>query len=440
MNYLFSLCLGVLLSTLVGLTAIPSVVSADDHDDQERTKLCFGVPPGHLIAPGFKKKQEPDEPDTRAPIITKIRVDDITEQSAILYWKTDEKTTGFLSYGLSTSYGFTSATDGKFRNEHKQKLVDLQSNTTYHVRVEAKDRAGNTSVSSDVSFTTRADEKAPALHDVSISAMTATSVVIQWKTREPADAQVVYGTTAAYESSTPFNAAFVTAHQETVSGLHERTTYHFQVRSHDAAGNLAVSQDMTFTTPDATPPAITHVTVTQTTFSSFTIRWETDEPADGQVVYGLTASYGLATGLDRRLVRVHEHTLSSLALNTVYHYQVRSRDASGNVGVSGDVTFTTSTDTTPPVLSTITVSNLGMTAATITWTTNEDATSTVYYGGASPFSIATAASVSTSMMLKTHAVVLTNLSSNTTYTFVAESKDALGNMSRSSEQSFKTLP
>ena len=54
------------------------------------------------------------------------------------------------------------------------------------------------------------------------------------------------------------NPALVTSHSQGVSGLAAATTYHYQVKSRDAAGNLAVSADLTFSTPAAAAPQRKH--------------------------------------------------------------------------------------------------------------------------------------------------------------------------------------
>src|SRR5205807_7642570 len=53
------------------------------------------------------------------------------------------------------------------------------------------------------------------------------------------------------------------------------------------------------------------------------------------------------------LFRSHPVTLGGLRAAPVYHFRVRSRDAAGNLGLSGDGTFTTLTppDVTPPTVS-----------------------------------------------------------------------------------------
>jgi hypothetical protein len=92
---------------------------------------------------------------------------------------------------------------------------------------------------------------------------------------------------------------------------------------------------------DTQPPVISSVAKKNITSSSATITWSTNEPADCQVEYGLSASYGIMTPLDTNLTQNHSVALSGLSANTTYHYRVRSRDAAGNLAVSGDYTFTT---------------------------------------------------------------------------------------------------
>ncbi|MBI5471262.1 MAG: DUF1349 domain-containing protein [Ignavibacteriae bacterium] len=77
--------------------------------------------------------------------------------------------------------------------------------------------------------------------------------------------------------------------------------------------------------------------------TSATITWDTDIPSTSVVEYGLTASYELGSVSNSTLVSSHSIQVSSLSGSTTYHYRVRSADAAGNTGTSGDQTFTTTT-------------------------------------------------------------------------------------------------
>src|SRR5439155_22794040 len=156
--------------------------------------------------------------------------------------------------------------------------------------------------------------------------------------------QVEHGTTTAYGSSTTLNTALITSHSASLSSLAASTTYHYRVKSRDAAGNLAVSGDFTVTTAapaDTTPPVISGISSSGITSSAAGVTWTTNEASDTQVEYGTTTAYGSTTTLNTALVTSHSASLSSLTASTTYHYRVKSRDAAGNLAVSGDFTFTT---------------------------------------------------------------------------------------------------
>src|SRR5689334_17521748 len=77
----------------------------------------------------------------------------------------------------------------------------------------------------------------------------------------------------------------------------------------------------------AAAPSITGVTATSLTGSAI-LTWTTDTASDSQVDYGSTSSYGTSTILDPNATTAHSQGLSGLQTNTLYHYRVKSRDAS----------------------------------------------------------------------------------------------------------------
>jgi len=115
----------------------------------------------------------------------------------------------------------------------------------------------------------------------------------------------------------------------------------------DAAGNQATSTGVSVTVTnatsspvDVTPPVISRVSLSVTSIGA-TVSWTTNEPSDTQVEYGLTTSYGSLAPLDPALVPSHSQAIKGLAPNTWYHFRMRSRDAAGNLGLSGDFKFKT---------------------------------------------------------------------------------------------------
>jgi lysophospholipase L1-like esterase len=92
----------------------------------------------------------------------------------------------------------------------------------------------------------------------------------------------------------------------------------------------------------APPPALTisGVQVSNIGATSAVISWQTTNAATSTVNYGTTATYDSAVN-DSASVTNHSLTLSGLAGNTTYHYQVASTDTFGQTASSQDDTFTT---------------------------------------------------------------------------------------------------
>ena len=95
------------------------------------------------------------------------------------------------------------------------------------------------------------------------------------------------------------------------------------------------------TISDTTSPVLSNIGSTNITDTAVTILWNTDENAASQVEYGLTTAYGSETTLDTTLVLFHSVLITGLDAETTYHFRIKSMDASSNLAVSGDYTFTT---------------------------------------------------------------------------------------------------
>jgi parallel beta-helix repeat protein len=97
------------------------------------------------------------------------------------------------------------------------------------------------------------DSTGPSISGVTVLPVSATSAIFYWTTSEPSNSQVEYGLTASYGSLSTLDPNMVTEHSLSVAGLQAGTRYQFRVRSRDAASNLAVSQNFSFTTAGSPP-------------------------------------------------------------------------------------------------------------------------------------------------------------------------------------------
>jgi len=110
-------------------------------------------------------------------------------------------------------------------------------------------------------------------------------------------------------------------------------------------------------------------------------------------------------------------------------------------GIEKKVTpATTTPDTAAPTVSGLTATGTTATSAGITWITDEEADSKVWYSTSTPFIISTStAVVSSSSLVLSHNLTISDLTASTTYYYLVSSTDDSGNTATSTEQSFTTL-
>jgi hypothetical protein len=275
-----------------------------------------------------------------------------------------------------------------------------------------------------------------AITVVAGSATASDAATITWTTNVGANSQVDYGTSASYGKSSALNSSLVTSHTVMLSGLSASTLYHFRVKSADASNNQAASGDFTFTTnAAATPPTITVVSASGITSSGSTITWATNVAANSQVDYGTTVSYGQSTALNSSMVTSHTVALSGLSASTLYHYRVKSADASNNQAISSDFTFTTTATAAPPTISAVAANSITSSAATIVWTTNVAANSQVDYGTTASYGQSTPLN---SSMVTSHTVSLSGLAASTLYHYRVKSTNAANLQATSGDFTFTT--
>ena len=181
---------------------------------------------------------------------------------------------------------------------------------------------------------------------------------------------------------------------------------------------------------------ITNLTVSDITTDGATFTWNTDELSDSKIGYSTNTSYTDEVGVVTMLTS-HSVVVTNLAPNTKYYYRAISYDAVSNKGTEEDSStyfFTTLEDTGAPTISQV-KSVVGETSAGITWSTNEEADSTVEYSINDSLDIASA---SADMVLG-HSVAIPGLTKNTTYNYRVKSKDSSGNEATSPTYTFKTL-
>lgn len=243
-------------------------------------------------------------------------------------------------------------------------LSSGDGNKTVYARY--KDNDNN--ISQNYTDTITLDTSTPVLSVIKAESITSNSAAISWMTSEGATGQVEYGTNTGYGSTTAIDTNLVTDHSISLTGLSPSTTYHFRVKSQDAAGNLAVSADYTFVTlnppqPDQ-PATITDLRIKSgySTRSSVILEW-TATGADGTegtaslydliistlkiIEDGLTPGQGeinfssanKVTGIPTPQVAGTSESfqVNQLETNSVYYFAIKAIDNKGNTSAISNV-------------------------------------------------------------------------------------------------------
>jgi len=280
-------------------------------------------------------------------VISSINVGNITPNGATVTWSTDEAASSQVEYGTTTSYGSLSALNSSLVSSHSRSLSGLSPSTVYHYRVISKDTADNSSTSGGGSFTSAgasADITGPVISSVLAQSITTGSATLTWTTDEPATSQVDFGLTDGYGSSTTKNETLLMSHQQIVTGLSAGSTYHFSVKSKDAAGNLSSSSDNSFQTvasesADTSAPADVESFIASGSTQKVVLGWTNPSDSDFSGVRirfktnGFPAdindgeSFGDISGSPGATMEV-EHT--GLSEGVTYYYLAASYDTSGN--------------------------------------------------------------------------------------------------------------
>lgn len=73
--------------------------------------------------------------DKKAPVVGSIKVEELTDSSALISWKTDEDAKSNVRYGKTSNYTENSNIEESFTKEHSILLLDLLPGTTYHFTI-----------------------------------------------------------------------------------------------------------------------------------------------------------------------------------------------------------------------------------------------------------------------------------------------------------------
>jgi hypothetical protein len=280
---------------------------------------------------------------TTPPVISEIKVSEISSETAVVSWKTDEGANSFVEYGLSKDYNkFV----GDYRSvlKHQLKLEHLTPSSLYHFKVISQDSYGIVNNQTpDQTFTTLAAGELPEIAQET----TATS-------------------SEAAEQTKDSEEGLVEKVINILSSLKQPKSL------------LAVSTALQTSAQDVVLPLqiIGGIPEIQAGPDFAVVLWATDQPANSIVSFSKEDDYNIQSpdvyqsemgNLDEQAIE-HEVKLTGLTPSTRYHYRIKSKSVFGMEARSSDLFFETTSLT--PRVSEANLISVGETEITINWKTD----------------------------------------------------------------------
>ena len=195
------------------------------------------------------------------------------------------------------------------------------------------------------------DTMQPAIYDLVIKSVSDRGAIISWKTSEPCISEIHYKTDTGETRIIKVSTDPEANHTVSLTGLDSGQKYYIKLQCQDNAGNINEPLERDFQTllsaADTMVPQLAGQPAVSVGDSSATISWTTDEKAKSQVKYGPVTGDEFPSAFTDKFATGHSVFLSSLSPSTTYHFQVISRDASGNTMTmtSDDYVFKTEPET-----------------------------------------------------------------------------------------------
>ena len=316
-------------------------------------------------------------------------------------------------------------------------------NTLYLV---AKDESNNINYSSYSTVQFNANTPSPGIPlntdivDVSIKATSNWRLALTWE--EPNDLGAGVDSYKVYRSTDQNNYTFAGSSSSTTyidAGLSQQR-YYYKVRACDSANNCgadstAVDELPTgkFTSPAGlvAKPIISDISTTKAK-----IIWSTDRNSDSKIALGTeSGKYSPSEIGNSDQVSSHEISLNNLAAGTTYYFKAKWTDEDGNSGSSQEMNFRTAP---APIIKEISALRVGLTNATIQFTSKGATKASVYFGKSESFG--GLKTINTSLSESTYAVDLSGLDDGSKYFYKITSYDSEGNAYDGNVLSFETPP
>ena len=404
--------------------------------------------------------------DVTPPLISAAQASAVSSTGATVTWTTNESSDSQVEYGQTTGYGTSTPLGTAMTTSHGLSLAGLSPATLCHYRVKSRDAAGNLATSGDFTFTTLQPTPPPP----------ATGPIAYWKLDDGS------GTLAADSSGNGFNGTLVNGPAWVAGRIGQGLSFdgvddYVDVPSAPALDTFPLTLAAWVKTTDTGLHGVVNkylpaslngyqVFINGGSLCAWYFRDASNYVWDGT---GCTlATPGFTDGAWHHVAFVVDAAGGRLYVDGV---QKAARAWTGTAGATSttaglslarypgsaapyfpgaldevrlynralsasEVAGLAIIDTTAPIISAVSATNLTSSGATIAWTTSETADTQVEFGPTTAYGVSTPLSAT---LLTGHSQPLSGLASGTVQHYRVKSRDAAGSLAVSGDFSFTTL-
>lgn len=254
------------------------------------------------------------------------------------------------------------------------------------------------------------------------------SLVITWRSSKETTSHVEVYDGNTYLSEFGLNS-YSTEHTITVLGLKAERPYRYRLSWKDSGGNISYSN--WYETVTAKAPQVENLEVKSISATSMLVSFSTNYSATAVLQYGKN-SYDQTIQFDN-LASYFSTVIEKLDQGTDYKLRVVANTNDGTEFAAGE-SFSTPPLPSVSTLNFRTITDKSAVAVEVSWTTNIETTSSVFYRqGSDSFK-----EVSSSEKTLNHKLEIGNLEDNTIYDIYVTGTDQYGNQTRSATRRYTT--
>jgi len=273
--------------------------------------------------------------------ISNVATSTVTDSQAVIVWSTNHQADSLILYGTSINDYTQNQASVAQTTEHAITINGLTSSTPYYYLVVSKDALGQTATSTEYQFTTAKTPVDPNDYQARLDRINEllaeldTLNALSSSTASTSQTQITELQTQISELSNQLanranlTPAEATALQARISELEAK------VKNQGGGGMMIIDKT------DKVAPVISNIQATEIKSDSVKISWLTNEKSDSFIEYstiGQIKNFG-----NWKLEIDHSTILENLLPNSSYAYKVASKDESGNITISKELSFTTPT-------------------------------------------------------------------------------------------------